>query len=296
MTDKLFSILIPSWNNLPFLKLCVESIRKNSMYKHQIIVHVNEGTDGTLEWVKQEGLDFTHTPENAGVCIAMNMMRTKVKTDYIYFVNDDMYMLPGWDEPLLNEVQGLSDNKFYISSSTIQPRHEPTGVGSLADYGDTVETFREQDLLNNYKKYFIRDWKGSTWPPCLVHRDIWDIAGGYSIELTPGMGSDPDFTAKLYFVGVRYFKGLGNSLAYHFEQKSTKVVKKNHYLSQFLFKWGFPNSTLRKYITRVGEPWDAENKDTASNIRRDCFRKWFKAVFYAIKNQYGTLKPVTEFE
>ena len=293
MTDQLFSILIPSWNNLPFLKLCVESIRKNSKYNHQIIVHVNEGSDGTLEWVREQNLDYTYTPENAGVCIAMNMMRTKVKTDYLYFVNDDMYLLPDWDVPLYEEVNKLKpDYKFYISSSTIQPKHEPVGFGVLADYGDTIETFRENDLLNDYKKYFIRDWKGSTWPPCLVHRDIWDIVGGYSIELTPGMGSDPDFTAKLFFIGVRYFKGLGNSLAYHFEQKSTKVVKKNHYLSQFLFKWGIPNSTLRKYLTQVGQPWDDKTVNFASKIKKDTFRGWLKAILYVFRRKYGTLKKL----
>ena len=52
-----FSILIPTWNNLSFLKLCVESIRENSSLEHQIIVHINDGSDGTLEWVKAEGLD-----------------------------------------------------------------------------------------------------------------------------------------------------------------------------------------------------------------------------------------------
>lgn len=54
---ELFSIVVPTWNNLRFLKLCIESIRKNSSYRHQIIVHVNDGSDGTLEWVKAEGLD-----------------------------------------------------------------------------------------------------------------------------------------------------------------------------------------------------------------------------------------------
>lgn len=83
----LFSIFIPTWNNLDFLKLCVESIRKNSTHNHQIIVHVNDGSDGTLEWVKKEGLDYTHSKQNIGVCFAMNMMRTKVKTDYILFLN-----------------------------------------------------------------------------------------------------------------------------------------------------------------------------------------------------------------
>ena len=76
MNEKpLFSILIPSWNNLDFLKLCVVSIRKNSAYSHEILVHVNDGSDGTLDWVKAEGLKFTHSPENIGVCYALNGLR-----------------------------------------------------------------------------------------------------------------------------------------------------------------------------------------------------------------------------
>ena len=98
-----FSILIPTWNNLEFLKLCVRSIRQHSAYNHQIIIHVNDGSDGTLEWVKAEGLDYTHSEENIGVCLAMNSMRRLVKTDYIYFVNDDMYVLPNWDVVLMEE-------------------------------------------------------------------------------------------------------------------------------------------------------------------------------------------------
>ena len=49
----LFSILIPTWNNLAFLKLCLKSIAKNSTFNHQILIHVNDGSDGTLEWVKK---------------------------------------------------------------------------------------------------------------------------------------------------------------------------------------------------------------------------------------------------
>ena len=44
----MFSILIPTYNNLEYLKLCIDSIKKNSNFKHQIIVHVNVGRDGTM--------------------------------------------------------------------------------------------------------------------------------------------------------------------------------------------------------------------------------------------------------
>ena len=43
------------WNNLPYLKLVVDSLRRHSAYDHQIIVHVNDGSDGTLDWVRSEG-------------------------------------------------------------------------------------------------------------------------------------------------------------------------------------------------------------------------------------------------
>ena len=39
----MFSIILPTYNNLEYLKLTLESIFKNSKYKHDIIVHVNEG-------------------------------------------------------------------------------------------------------------------------------------------------------------------------------------------------------------------------------------------------------------
>ena len=49
----MFSIIIPTLNNLPYLKLCIKSIKKNSRYDHEIIPHVNVGTDGTLEYLKK---------------------------------------------------------------------------------------------------------------------------------------------------------------------------------------------------------------------------------------------------
>jgi len=285
-----FSIIIPTWNNLPFLKICVDSIRKNSAFDHQIIIHVNDGSDGTLDWVKAEGLDYTHSDENVGVCLAVNMMRTKVKTDYIFYLNDDMYVLPGWDTVMAEEIESLPDNMFYLSGTMIQP-HWPLDVCINADYGTTPESFREADLLKEYTTYKKDDWQGATWPPSLVHRDLWDIVGGYSIELTPGMYSDPDFTAKLWLAGVRYMKGLGQSRVYHFETKSTGRVKKNDGSLQFLLKWGMTNSTLRRNVSRIGEPFRKEDigKVHIKGLKKDMVRSRIKAVLKLITKGFGII-------
>ena len=287
-----FSIIIPSWNNLPFLKLCVRSIRENSATEHQIIVHVNDGSDGTLDWVRSEGIDHTHSDHNIGVCMSCNMMRTLVKTDHILYLNDDMYMLPGWDKALWKELESLPDNRFYLSGTMIQP-HNKLDVGILADYGDSIETFDEARLLREYKDMKIDDWRGATWPPALLHRDMWDMVGGYSIEYTPGMYSDPDLTAKLWMAGVRHFKGLADCRVYHFETRSTGRVKKNNGNLQFLMKWGMTNSTLRHNLTGLGTAWD-NPFETIPRRKFDNIRCRIKAAFSLLTGkQFG---PVEKLE
>lgn len=286
-----FSIIIPSWNNLPFLQLCVDSIRRHSAEAHQIIVHVNQGTDGTLEWVRQQGLDYTYSEHNIGVCLACNLMRTKVKTDYILYLNDDMYVLPGWDTALAAEVASLPDNRFFLSSTMIHPR-KPENIGIVADYGDSLETFQEERLLKEYATLPCVDWRGATWPPNLLHRDIWDLVGGYSIEFSPGMGSDPDLTAKLWMAGVRHFKGLADSRVYHFETKSTERIVQNDARMQFMLKWGIANSVLRDQMTLLGQPWDTpETPSTVTNGKRLRYR--LKVILSLIRGkQMGPIEPL----
>ena len=56
----MISIVIPTYNNLDYLKLCLKSLRKNSSFKHQIIIHVNEGKDGTLDFVRNNNYNYTN--------------------------------------------------------------------------------------------------------------------------------------------------------------------------------------------------------------------------------------------
>ena len=87
----MFSILIPSYNNLNYLKLCVESILKNSSNKHEIIIHVNEGSDGTLEYVKSSNLKYTFSKCNIGLCSSLNSSAKISSKKYILYAHDDMY-------------------------------------------------------------------------------------------------------------------------------------------------------------------------------------------------------------
>lgn len=284
--ERKFSIFIPSWNNLDYLRLCVESIEKNSAFSHQILIYVNEGSDGTLEWVRENGYDYVHSPANVGICWAVNSLRRFVKTDYIVYMNDDMYVCPDWDMVLWREIESLPDNKFFLSSTIIQPG--PSFCRSMithADFGRSTGTFREEELLEKFRSFEHPDWFGSTWPPNVVHKDLWDMVGGYSIELSPGMYSDPDFSAKLWLAGVRLFKGLSASRIYHFEARSTGRVKKNNGSLQFLRKYGITSASFMRNVLRRGEPFDESlvGKPDMAAIKKDIARSNLKSILVAGK-------------
>ena len=282
--DSMFSILIPSWNNLSYLKLCIESIRKNSHYQHQIIVHVNEGIDGTKEWVSQQrDVDYTISDTNIGVCYALNIGRGLVNTDYILYINDDMYVCPGWDKALVDEINIIGHNNFFISATAIEPTVS-SNCAILRDYGKDINSFKEELLLKEFNSLPFNDWSGATWPPNIVHKSIWDLAGGYSVEFSPGMYSDPDFSMKLWHLGIRLFKGVSGSRVYHFGSKSTKRVVKNNGYYQFIMKWGITSSVLTKQYLKRGNPFTGQlfTPNLSKLLKIKNYYKQILAIFHRV--------------
>lgn len=282
--DFQFSILIPSWNNIDFLKLCIKSIQKHSSFQHQIIVHVNEGNDGTINFLQNNNIDYTFSKDNIGICKALNLAAKKAKTDYIVYMNDDMYVLPLWDALLMQEINLLPDNMFYLSSTLLEPipKGNPSVI-SPANFGTDIASFKEQELLDNFNRFEFEDWSGSSWPPSIVHKDLWNKVGGYSEEFSPGYYSDPDFSMKLWKEGVRYFKGISASRVYHFQSKSLGRIEKNDGRRQFYEKWGITASFLDKKMIRKGKAF--VNHFPEPN-KFSLFLNKLKVFFYKGKNKF----------
>ena len=152
----MFSIIIPTFNNLEYLKLCIESIKKNSKFNHEIIPHINVGSDGTEEYLIKQNIKYTKTDYNSGICEGMNLAANKSTADYILYAHDDFYFCPGWDEVLLNEVKKIPHNKFYLSG--IMMNNGPLKF----DCGRTLEEFDENKFLDNFKEINHFDFQGST--------------------------------------------------------------------------------------------------------------------------------------
>ena len=249
----MFSIIIPSYNNINYLKLCLSSINKHSKYQHEIIIHINEGSDGTLDFIKEKNYKFSYSKNNEGVCVAFNKAVKLAKSNYIVLAHDDMYFCPNWDIVFYNQLIKIKNNDdFFLSGTMIQPFESYINL----DCGKTIESFDEKKLLSEQSKIRFNDFQGTHWQPSLIPIKTWKKVGGFSEEFSPGLGSDPDFNMKLWNLGVRLFKGLSDCRVYHFSSISLRKKAWNNGAKTFLLKWGISIKFFKKHYLRSDQEFN----------------------------------------
>ena len=242
------SIIVPTFNNLKYLKFFFSSIKKNSKYKHQIIFHINDGSDGTLKFAKKNKIQFTHSFKNIGLCKSLNKAAHLVNTDHILYAHDDMFFCKDWDIYLKKEIMKFKDNLYYLTGTNVSQKN---GLINY-DCGSTPDSFNEKKFNKFCKANKSDDLQGSHWAPHLVHKKIWKKIGGFSEEFNPGDGSDPDFCMKLWVNKVRIFKAISKFKVYHFSSVTTRKsnIILNNGTKTFLLKFGFNPRFFRKYYLK----------------------------------------------
>ena len=218
----------------------------HSEFEHELVIHINDGSDGTLDFIKERNIPYTHSTTNIGLCSAINLAASKASNDYLLYAHDDMYFCPKWDYFLKNEIEIIGHNNFYLSGTMIEPNSGHIKFNA----GEDIDKFDENKLLDNLKHLNFYDHQGSHFAPHLVSKKLWLSVGGFSEEFNPGDGSDPDFNMKLWNNGVRIFKGINNFKVYHFSSitiRKNKAIKSNKGHLIFLNKWGITIKFFKKH-------------------------------------------------
>ena len=258
----MFSVIIPTFNNINYLQLCLDSLKKNSKFDNEIIFHVNEGSDGSLDFIKEEHYKYSYSASNQGVCVAFNKAANLATKKYLILGHDDMYFCPEWDYFFYEELKKTTDTDFFLSGTMVQPFESYINL----DCGKNYIDFNEEKLLKELPKIKHYNFQGTHWQPSLIPVSTWKKVSGFSEEFSPGLGSDPDFNMKLWKIGVRLFKGLDKVRVYHFSSVSLRKKAWNNGARTFLLKWGISIKFFKKYYLRSDEVFDGKLRDPQNNV------------------------------
>jgi len=244
----MITFCISTWNNLPYLKIAIDSVRKNSYYKDApFIVHAENCTDGTNEWLEENKDKYNLTliiePNNEivkGIGGGMNICAENVKTEYIMFLHSDFYVTKDWDKSLMEIHKKYPNKKLWVNSYRIEPdqfnsapRHGTTVV-PMNQFGGYYNDFNSK-LFDSWVEEFKQLNMGYEVPKGegvsgLVKKSVWDEVGGNDPIFAPASWEDMDLFLRMLQNGVEFVLPI-TSVVWHFGARGSHRLEENEGIS-----------------------------------------------------------------
>lgn len=244
---------IPSKNNLRYVKLAIESIKKNSHYKdNEILVYVDQDDDRTSEWLKENGIEYILNESGAcnGIGYAYDTLFKQAKYDLVVAFHADMVLGIDADKNLVKHHKRGS----VVCSTRIEPPLHPPGQEKIVkDFGMWPEDFNWKEFdsfVSDFSKHNENRTSGSSFAPWLIDRR--DHLGHDPIFLS--VFEDADLFRRFVLAGYKMVQSW-DSLVYHLTcrggqflgaekiedfQKKDELWLKNNQISmmEYIRKWG----------------------------------------------------------
>ena len=226
------SIIVVSFNNLEYLRLCIESIFEYSNYPNfEVIVVDNGSVDGSAEYLngkREEGkIEAILNPQNLGFAKANNQGIEISSGEYIILLNDDTVVTQDWISkfikylslpgigmvgPVTNEIG--NEAKIKIAYSSLEEMRRWAMEYTLAHKG----------------KYF--EAKMLALFSIALRKSLFDEIGLLDERFEIGMFEDDDFSLRVKKAGYKTICAE-DVFVHHFGKASFKKLRDEEYLRVF---------------------------------------------------------------
>jgi glycosyltransferase involved in cell wall biosynthesis len=254
------SFIIPSRNNLKYLKWCYAALRSNlSHTNHEICVADDASSDGTWEWCEEMHKQDPHFkavrnegPARKGMTELYNILVEQAATnDVIMIYHADMYISRNAD--LL--IEKYLKPQTVVSLTRIEPPLHPGGPEKITqDFGSEPETFKKDEfekwLLNTKVNRKDKTTEGVFAPWAIYKEDFLKI-GGHDLLFAPTSKEDSDIFNRFLLNDYKFIQ-IWEACVYHLTCRGSRF-----------------NPTLTA-IGKDSEEWQQQNVKSSRNF----IRKW----------------------
>jgi len=267
------SFIVPSRNNLKYLKWSYAAARKNQgNHTVEYCVADDFSDDGTWEWCQEMMQTDEHFkairnegPTRLGHTILYDRLVNEVAShDICIIYHADMYLCPG----ALDAIEKHIGDKKIVSLTRIEPPLHPPGPEKIIrDFGTEPELFKEDELLKDLPNHALyikaKTTEGIFAPWAFMKADFQEI-GGHDDLFAPQSKEDSDIFNRFHLNGVKFIQ-TWQGFVYHMTCRGSRF-----------------NPTLTTPGQNSPE-WEAQNQRSTRNF----IRKWGHFVKH---DQY--LKPI----
>ena len=262
---KSLTFIIPSRNNLKYLKQAYSSIRKNQSVEHEICISDDASTDGTWEWLKEiEKTDSkfqihrNEGPERLGHTILYDTLVSMARTEVVMIFHADMYLCPNADK----EIDKYIEKGKVVSLTRIEPPLHPDGPEKiLRDFGIEPEEFNEKGLLRFLDEGIDYSKKPTNriFAPWAIYKEDFDRIGGHDPLYAPQSKEDSDIFNRFKLQGYEFIQ-TWQGCVYHMTCRGSR----------------FKDGAMRNPAGQVFMKGRESSEWVAQNLRstRNFIRKW----------------------
>lgn len=214
------SIIIVTYNNLVFTRLCLTSVLASTIYPNSEIIVVDNGsTDDTITYLHQLTQLYGHVrilrnDNNRGFAFANNQGLMMARGDVLVLLNNDTIVPPGWLADLLKHLEdptvgvvGPVTNRICNEAQIDVPYHT---------YGEFVQFAQEYTQAHAGELFEIRMLAMF----CMAMRwDVFKRVGPIDERFEVGMLEDEDYSMRVRAAGYRVVCAE-DAFVHHFSQAS----------------------------------------------------------------------------
>ncbi|WP_438434603.1 glycosyltransferase [Gorillibacterium sp. sgz500922] len=269
------SIVIPVYNQFDFTYRCLKSILLHTdNIAYEVIVADDRSTDKTIE-ISQlvKNIKIVRDDVNRGFLLNCNHAAQEAIGEYIYFLNNDTNVQPGWCDSLVKLFEedpsvGMAGSKLIFADGRLQ---EAGGIiwkdASGWNYGRLSDP---EDPEYNY----VKEVDYISGAAIMIRRSLWEEIGGFDERYVPAYYEDSDLafevrkhqykvvyqpqSAVVHFEGISHGTDTGSGIKSYqlknlekFREKWKSELEYGHFPNAEHVFWARDRSRRKKTIVVV---------------------------------------------
>lgn len=273
------SFIIPLYNCLPLTQAMLASLRETLPpgLDHEIIFVDDVSTDGTRAWL--QGLTapcrVLLNEKNLGFAGTCNRGAAEAKGEFLFFLNNDLVLLPGWFEPM----RALAARPRAALVGNVQ-RNAATGAVDHTGifFNPKGKPAHDTSCPLAARLSGVRRVTALTGACFTIRRQLWQSLGGFDAGYVNG-GEDVDLCLRAREAGLTNYVSLRSVVRHHISASPGRKTRDEHNSRRLLARWRHviaPLVVRNNCPTILEVAWEEPRDYPDLALARDaCLHRWY---------------------